>query len=102
MSKAYLHCEITILRSRLSDINTSTILQFAEVFSLDMLKLLSITDTILIIPDDNNIVNINHQINTKTQQKHKVINFTVSHAKLLNDYAEFPKPSSRILFQTIE
>lgn len=70
-----------------------------------MLKemLLLISDTILVIVGDNDISNINHYINTDLMLiKYRVINFTISYAKLLNYRIELPKHDSRTLLHTVE
>uniref|UniRef100_A0A0V0HH48 Putative ovule protein n=1 Tax=Solanum chacoense TaxID=4108 RepID=A0A0V0HH48_SOLCH len=58
--------------------------------------------TILLLPVIMISSNINYQITTQIWSRmpirHKVINFTMSHVKLLNYYAEHAKLGSRRLF----
>ena len=91
----------------LCHLNTLKISKFTKIFGLKMVTkmLFQLRDTMVVTPYKNDVINIYYQVNTSNTRvliKDKIICFTSSHTKLLNNIAKLSKPRSRRLFQAIQ
>jgi len=87
----------------LCHLNTQEISEFAKIFGLIMVTemLFQLRDAMVVTPCKNDVINIYYQVNTSSTRvliKHKMICFTPSHTKLLNNIAKLSKPGPRRLF----
>jgi len=84
-------------------LNTQEIFEFAKIFGLKMVTemLFQLRDAMVVTTYKKYVINIYYQVNTSNTRvliKDRMICFTLSHTKLLNNIAKLSKPGPRRLF----
>ena len=83
-------------------LNTQEISEFAKIFGVKMvIEMFQLKDAMVVTQSKNDVINIYYQVNTSSTReliKDRMICFTSSHTKLLNNIAKLSKRGRRRLF----